>query len=234
MKLSLIIPAYNEEKRIESTLQSYNNYFKDYFDHYELIVVCDGCTDNTADIVRIYAKRYEQIRLLEYDRKLGKGGGLIKGFQHADGDIIGFTDADGATTPDQFRTLIEALSSTTDVAIGSRKMEQSEIIIHQSLGRELVSKAFNLLIRIMFGLQVSDSQCGAKVFKKHSLHSILPHLVTRGFEIDVELLYRAKKQGYTITEVPIKWEHKEDTVFSFSFIPEMFIGLLKIRFIHAH
>ena len=229
MKLSLIIPAYNEEKRIEKTLVDYDQFLQGNYDDYEIIVVCDGCYDQTTKIVEKFAKNNDKIKLLEFEHKLGKGGGLIEGFKQATGELIGFTDADGAISPFEYHQLIESVKNEVDVSIGSRKMKGSKITAHQSKDREFASKAFNILVNFMFDLSVCDTQCGGKVFKKEVIDKILPMLITRGFEIDVELLWQAKKEGYIIKEIPIVWEHKDEATFNFKFIPKMFIGLLKVR-----
>lgn len=229
MRISLIIPAYNEEKRIKRTLLDYNRFLQNNYNDYEIIVVCDGCSDQTPIIVKNFTENNNRIILLEFEHRLGKGGGLIEGFKHTTGEIIGFTDADGATSPLEFKKLIESVMRGNSVAIGSRKIEGAKITVHQSKDREFASKVFNTLVNIMFELDVKDTQCGAKVFEKEVIHKILPFLITRGFEIDIELLWRAKKANYELKEIPIVWEHKEEPTFNFKFIPNMFVGLLKLR-----
>ena len=228
MKISLIIPAYNEEKRIKKTLLDYDRFLQSNYSDYEIIVVCDGCQDHTPMIVKDFTEINSRIKLLEFEHRLGKGGGLIEGFKNAAGEIIGFTDADGATSPFEYKKLIESVMKDVDVVIGSRKVKGAKIAVHQSIDREFASKIFNLFINMVFALSVHDTQCGAKVFKRDVIENILPKLVTRGFEIDVELLWRAKKENYKLKEIPIVWEHKEEAVFNFKFIPNMFIGLLKL------
>lgn len=228
MKISIVIPAYNEEKRIKNTLLDYDQFLKNYLNDFEINVVCDGY-DQTSAIVKNLAENNNRIKLLEFEHRLGKGGGLIEGFKHSTGEIIGFTDADGATAPSEYQKLIESVMKGIDVAIGSRRVKGAKITVHQSVDRELASKMFNILIGILFNLDIRDTQCGAKVFKRDVIEKILPKLITRGFEIDVELLWRAKKENYKLIEIPIVWEHKEEATFNFKFIPNMLIGLLKLR-----
>lgn len=229
MKLSILVPAYNEENRIKKTLLEYNNFLQKNYDDYEIIVICDGCYDQTPTIVKNIAEKNPRIKLLEFGHRLGKGGGLKEGFKHATGDIIGFTDADGATPPTSYNKLIDATIKDTDVAIGSRKIKGAKITTHQSKDRELASKAFNLLVNIIFKLNIKDTQCGAKVFKKEVIKKILPSLTTKGFETDVELIWRAKKENYKLKEIPITWEHKGGETFNFKYIPNMFINLIKLK-----
>jgi len=207
----------------------YSRFLQYNYDDYEIIIVCDGCDDQTPSIVKNFAENDNRIKLLEFDHRLGKGGGLIEGFKHAEGEMIGFTDADGATISSEYKKLIESVCNGNDVAIGSRKIEGAKIIIHQCKLREFASKIFNLLVNILFKLNIKDTQCGAKVFNRDTLKKILPQLKTRGFEIDVELLWRAKNENYKLKEIPLFWEHKEETKFNLKFIPKMFIGLLKLR-----
>jgi glycosyltransferase involved in cell wall biosynthesis len=180
MKLSLVIPAYNEEKRIKKTLLDYDQFLQSNYECYEIIVVCDGCYDQTPLIVKNYSKTNNKIKLLEFEHRLGKGGGIIEGFKHAEGEIIGFTDADGATNPFEYQKLINSVIKGVDVAIGSRRVKGARITVHQSSEREFVSKIFNILVKIIFSLEVNDTQCGCKVFKEEVVKKILPLLITSG------------------------------------------------------
>ena len=227
MELSIIIPAYNEEKRIKNTLKTYNDYIKKKTEKYEFIIVSDG-QDKTAKIVKEFSEKNKKIKLLEYPNRLGKGGAIKEGFKQAQGEIIGFTDADGAISPEEFYKLVKQISTNTDVVIGSRKMKESKIIKHQTSDREIISKVFNILVNTLFRLKITDTQCGSKIFKKEVIDTILPKIKTKGFEIDIEILHQIKINHYTIKEIPITWEHKEEATFNFKFIPEMFFGLIKI------
>ena len=107
-------------------------------------------------------------------------------------------------------------------------MKESKIIKHQTSDREIISKVFNILVNTLFRLKITDTQCGSKIFKKEVIDTILPKIKTKGFEIDIEILHQIKINHYTIKEIPITWEHKEEATFNFKFIPEMFFGLIKI------
>ncbi|MDI6888174.1 MAG: glycosyltransferase family 2 protein [Methanocellales archaeon] len=227
--ISLIIPAYNEEKRIEKSLTDYQAFAGKNYSDYELLVVCDGCTDRTPEIVKEFCRQDSHIKILEFPHKLGKGGGVLEGFKVAKGDLIGFVDADGAVSPEEFDKLVKALNGA-DCAIASRHVATSKILAKQSLLRRTASRGFNLLVRMMFGLPFKDTQCGAKVIKKNIVDDILPKMISRGYEFDVELLWRIKKSGRIIKEVPITWHHKGESRFSLKYAPRMFFGLLKVRF----
>lgn len=221
---SLVIPAYNEEHRIVHLFDTITGFGG------ELIVVCDG-TDRTADVVEgIAAERPDLvIRCLRFDYRLGKGGGVIAGLRAAQAPLVGFFDADGSTSIGEIQRLLSA-SAAADGAIGSRWMDGSKLTVRQSLLRRLESRGFNLLIRVLFGLSYNDTQCGAKVFKRAAVDAILPAMVSRGFEFDVELLWRLKRAGYRIIEIPIEWQNQGDSRVEKRDMIRMLSGLLKVRF----
>jgi glycosyltransferase involved in cell wall biosynthesis len=223
-KYSLIIPAYNEEERITPLFDAITGF------EGELIVVCDG-TDGTADVVdRIATLRKDlNIRYLRFDHRLGKGGGVIAGLMAARSPLVGYFDADGSTGIDEMERLFLMLSAA-DGAIGSRWVPGSTLKVRQSFLRQLESRAFNLLIRILFGLAYHDTQCGAKVFKKSAIDAVLPKIISRGFEFDVELLWRLNRAGFRVIEVPIAWQNKEDSRVRKSDMIRMLSGLFWVRF----
>ncbi len=223
-RFSLVIPAYNEEQRIIPLLDSISG-----FDG-ELIIVCDG-VDTTAEIVgRIAAERPELvIRCLRFDHRLGKGGGVIAGLMAARYPLVGYFDADGSTGIDEMKRLFTTLTPV-DGAIGSRWIPGSTLRVRQSILRRVESRAFNLLIRLLFGLTFHDTQCGAKVFKKSAIDAVLPMMISRGFEFDVELLWRLKRAGYVVSEVPIEWQNKGDSRVQKRDMLRMLSGLFMVRF----
>ena len=221
---SLIIPAYNEEHRISPLFDAI-----DRFDG-EIIVVCDG-KDSTADIVdRIAAQRQDlTIRCLRFDQRLGKGGGVIAGLMAARSPLVGYFDADGSTSIEEMKRLFLLLSNM-DGAIGSRWMPDSTLKVPQSILRQMESRAFNLLIRVLFGLSYHDTQCGAKVFKKSAIDAVVPWMISQGFEFDVELLWRLRSSGFRVTEVPIEWQNKGDSRVHKRDMIGMLSGLFRARF----
>lgn len=220
---SLVIPAYNEEKRIAGLLDGVTQ-----FDG-ELIVICDG-NDATADVVDGIAQKRPElaIRCLRFPLRLGKGGGVIAGLKAARAPLVGYVDADGSTEIDEMVRLFGHLK-TSDAAIGSRWVPGSAPAVRQGLMRRLESRGFNLLIRVLFGLSFHDTQCGAKVFKKSAIDLVVPHLVSRGFEFDVELIWRLARAGCTITEVPVAWQNKGDSHVKKRDMIRMLAGLIRIR-----
>lgn len=224
---SIIIPAYNEELRIKQVIED----LIEEFHGQEIIVVCDG-NDNSKNILKRFAFIYPNIRLLSFDGRLGKGGALIQGFKVAKGAEICFIDADKSVSTDDLKGMFHALHDV-DGVIASRRLKGSKVLIKQPIKRRFASKAFNIFVRILFNLPFKDTQCGAKVFKRDAILDILSDLKTSGFEIDVEILWRFKNNGYRVVEYPITWKHSEGSKFKLSHSFAMFLSLIKIRF-HNH
>ncbi len=221
---SLVIPAYNEEQRISFFLEDAGNFGG------TLIFVCDG-DDKTTDIIMHFSDEHPDIdiKCLNFNRRLGKGGGVLEGIKAADTPFVGFVDADGSTSVSEMFRLFCNLSDS-DCAVGSRWLSASEIVVGQSLWRKFQSRIFNLAVRLLFGLKISDTQCGAKVFKKEAVCAVLPSLVSRGFEFDVELLWRLNEMGFHIEEVPIVWEDRANSRVGSSDGLGMLYALIRIRF----
>jgi dolichol-phosphate mannosyltransferase len=220
---TIIIPAYNEERRIGKVLDDLPG------NDGQFIVVCDG-TDTTAEIVWEFSCSRPGLNLLclKYTKRLGKGRAVTEGFLHADAPVVGFLDADGSTSLDQIRMLMQALDGA-DVVIGSRWLPGSIIPEKQGLSRLIESRIFNLLIRLLFGLKLSDTQCGAKVFKKSAVDAVLGDMISAGFEFDVELLWRLSREGYIIREYPITWTNQGESRVKTGDALRMLIGLVTVR-----
>lgn len=213
-KLSIIIPAKNEEKRIARTLSNYGSYFfarKDILD-VEIIVVINGTTDSTPSIVSEYSSKYPFIRKLITPYSSGKGGAVALGFKSATGDYVGFTDADGAVSPSEFYKLFNFLEETPwlDGAIGSRDFSSV------SKKRRMIARFFNLYARLIFNLPYQDTQCGAKIFKKSLTKEISSKLSDTGWTFDLNLLLVARYLNANIREMNIKWNEKEGSQFLLS------------------
>jgi glycosyltransferase involved in cell wall biosynthesis len=221
---SIIIPAYNEELRIKSVVLSLSESMPEK----EILVVCDGA-DETKSIVKDISVHKPNIRVINFDVRLGKGGAIVEGFKTARGERIGFVDADESVSPKDIKDMFNLLESS-DGIIASRRMKASKILVEQPLKRRVASRIFNIFVRSFFGLPFKDTQCGAKVFKREAIYSILDELETKGFEIDVEILWRLKNKGYNIIEHPIAWKHSEGSKFSLKQSKHMLISLLQIRF----
>ena len=208
-RVSIIIPAWNEENRIYGNLLRYLNYFsKKYGDRFELIVITDGCTDGTSTIVDKFSKNFTGVTHLSYPLRMGKGGSIRAGFKLAKGDVIAFVDADGAVPPEELDKLVQ-VAMKYDGAIGSRWIRGARVLREQPLTRKIASRGFNLLVRLLFGLYFKDTQCGAKAFRRYVIEDVTGELGLSNMAFDVELLYRIVRRGYEVKEVPITWMHRE-------------------------
>jgi len=232
MNLTIIIPAYNEVDRISETLRVYSAACRDR--SAEILVVVNGSSDGTEDLVaRDFLPNQDLIRMIVIPEVVGKGGALMRGFSEARGDVIGFTDADGATPPDSFLKLVDALESP-GIVIGSRWAPGAEVSIPQSRMRRIGSRVFNLVVRIAFGLKITDSQCGAKVMSREVVETVLPRLGSTQWAFDVDLLFQIRRAGYPILELPVQWFDMEGSKVHPVRTPlEMSGSLLRLRLLHS-
>ncbi len=230
MKISLVLPTYNQEEHLDRSLKMYDYFFKQYGEDFELIVVCSACTDDSVGIAKHFAGAWGKghTNVIVSKVNLGKGGAVRLGFQEADGDWIGFLDPDASVTPRQFKKLMREMR-VSDGAIASRRLRESRIVIKQPWWRRYWEHIVNPMIRLVFGLHFKDTQCGAKLFSKKAAKEVLPLLNCTGFEFDVELLWKIKKLGYNVREVPVIWKHRSGSRFKLRYWPSMAWGLLKIR-----
>ena len=209
--LSIILPAYNEAARIGASLDKIAEYAQQHAFAVEVIVVNDGSTDNTADIVREYAERYPWLRLIENPGNRGKGFSVRNGMLHARGDVLLFSDADLSSPIQEADKLVAALQAGDDVAIGSRWVRKELQVVRQPLRRRILGRLFNLALRMVLGLNFKDSQCGFKAFRRSAAELVFSQQQIETWGFDPELLYLAKKAGLRIVEVPVYWAHSEGT-----------------------
>jgi len=201
-QISIVIPAYNEEKRIGRTLLDYLTYFQDK--NAEIIVVLNGCRDNTQKIVAEYENKFQKIlKIIDIKEAIGKGGAVYRGFSEAKGDLIGFVDADRATESMEFDKLINNIGSA-DGIIASRWLKNS-LVFNRSFTRRFASKCYAILVKLIFHLPLTDTQCGAKLFKRKPLLAVLPKLKENGMVFDVELLYQLHLHNFKIKEIATVW-----------------------------
>lgn len=226
MRLSIVIPAYNEEFRIEKTINKILAYLNSKQWDFEIIVVDDGSTDRTYEIVSEF--KNDKIKSLKNNKNVGKGGTVKRGVLASQSSWILFTDADLSTPIEELEKFLKF--QDYDVLIGSRALKESNILAHQPFYRELSGKIFNLFVKLLVIRNIHDTQCGFKLFKRSAAQKIFKKQTLNGFGFDVEDLYIAKKEGYKIKEVPVSWFNSKDTKVKFlknSF--EMLIDLFKIR-----
>jgi dolichyl-phosphate beta-glucosyltransferase len=230
---SVIIPAYNESQRILPTLDRISEYFKNYFINFEIIVVNDGSNDNTLEILLQAKNSIKTLQVTGYDVNKGKGFAIKFGVNISKGDFILISDADLSTPIEEVEKLMFYCESGYDIAIGSRALKESEIIIRQPWWREFMGKSFNKIVRIIANIDFSDTQCGFKLFRGEIGRSLFRKSKIDRFAYDIEILYLAKKEGYKIKEVPIKWLNSPySKVKPFKDSLQCLKDLIKIKLIH--
>jgi len=236
--ISIIIPAYNEEKRIINRLQLLVNFFDNYMGNYEIIVITDGCTDKTHFLVLEFSKKHPQVKLLNFSKRLGKGGAIIEGLRRAGGNIIAIADADNSVAPAELYKLITE-SKNYDVVICSRYSNGACLLIKEPFNRFILGRAFNALVKLMFWRmsKIYDTQCGAKVVKRYVISKILSDLFITGFTFDVNLIYSSLRHGFTVKEVGITYKHIDDYSKVSKNLPRvafgMFFSLIKLRLYYS-
>lgn len=230
LNISVVIPAFNEEKRIGKTLEKTISYFDSLDYPYEIIIVDDGSIDGTLGIVKRFADRYKEVQVLRSDINHGKGFSVRKGMLTSRGQYVLFSDADLSTPIYEVRKMLEWLGKGYDIVIGSRGLRESDIQTHQPWYRENMGKIFNMLVRLIAVRGIKDTQCGFKCFKKEAIKDIFNKQTITHFGFDVEVLWIALKRGYRIKEVPVQWSNdlnsKVNPVLDSI---RMFSGVIKIR-----
>jgi glycosyltransferase involved in cell wall biosynthesis len=242
-KLSLVIPAYNEAGRIEPTLKdlmfTLENNLK-FNTKYELFIVMDGCTDGTPERVRAIIKGHHGVSAIVLPYRLGKGGAIMEAVKHAKGDLIAFVDADGAIPSSELIRLIElTVQDHADLVLGSRYAKNSVLPIRRSFSRSFFSRAFNVLLGLLFWRihNIRDTQCGVKVFTKKLIDTVIEDLIISDFAFDVNLIYSAIQHGFKVKEVGITWIEKSGSKMSDGFYKQsllMAFSLLRLRLYYSN
>lgn len=236
MELSVVIPAYNEEGRLEKSLSQLSDYLSGQYKEYEIIVVDDGSLDGTRSIVEKSAGRIPNLKVISNSKNMGKGYSVKKGVLASSGDIILFSDADLSTPIDQVAKLERVIREEGyDIAIGSRAAGDSVILKRQNILREYMGKIFNMLVHLILMKGIRDTQCGFKLFKRDIALDIFSIQKIDGFSFDAEILYIAKKRGYRIKSVPIIWSNSPNSRVKLLFSSlDMFFDLIRIRRLHGN
>jgi len=218
IKLSIIIPAFNEEMRLPRALVQLRDYFaarRTDFRTIEILVVDDGSADATAQIVEKWTREWPCVRLVSNGRNRGKGYSVRHGMLEARGRISLFTDADLSSPIEESEKLLAAIRAGNQVAIGSRAMDRSLIAVRQSRLRELAGMIFNGFVRVFTGLPFQDTQCGFKAFTARAAQTLFPRQKIERWGFDPELLFLARKFGLPVREVAVKWAHDDRTKISY-------------------
>ena len=228
-ELSIVIPAYNEEKRLPPTFDRIAAWIRASGVDAEIIVVDDGSTDGTARATSDFAARFPGVRLLSNGRNFGKGYSVRRGMLEARGRIALFTDADLSAPVEEAGKLLAALQ-TAEVAFGSRALNRSLIFVHQSRLRELAGIVFNKFVKLVLWIPFVDTQCGFKAFRMDRARILFEQQRIERFGFDPELLYLARRHGLRTVEIPVRWAHDPHTkVNVYSDSVSMFLDLLVIR-----
>ncbi len=227
--VSIVIPAYNEGRRIPQTLDRIFAFLASSPVEAEVIVVDDGSTDDTGTV----AERYQGggLRIVSNERNSGKGFSVRQGVLHSHGDWVLVTDADLSAPIEELDRLMDVASNEhADVVIGSRALDRSRITVRQSRFREIGGIAYNLAVRFVLGLPFHDTQCGFKLFRREPILGVFRKQTIDGFGFDPEVLFLSKRTGLSIREVPVAWGHNEGTkVHLLGDGIDMFLDLVRIR-----
>lgn len=227
--LSVIIPAYNEEKRISKTLLAVDEYLARQNYDYEIIVIDDGSKDNTVSVVKNLAKIVRNLRLIENKENKGKGGVTAQGMLLAKGQYRLFMDADNATAVDHFEKMLPHFRSGFDIVIGSRAVEGAKIAVHQPFYKELFGKAGNLVIQAAAVPGIWDTQCGFKAFTARAAEEIFKQLTITRWGFDVEVLALARFLDFKIKEIPVYWINDPLSHVTLKAYVRVFFDTFKVR-----
>jgi len=212
---SIVIPAYNEQARIGATLTEVVRAVSTHSWNAEVIVVDDGSSDRTVQIVQSFVAQHPYIQLLRNGANRGKGYSVRSGMLHASGEIVMFTDADLSSPIEEAMLLFSAIHEGVDVAIGSRWLAQSRQTIRQPLYRRFFGRCFNFVTRMIMRLPFADTQCGFKAFTRTAAQTVFQLQQIERWGFDPEILFIALKRGYVIREVPVSWAHDQRTRISY-------------------
>lgn len=229
--LSIVIPCYNEQDRLPATVDAIKAYMAAHGIEYELILSDDGSVDRTTEVIKAAMAGAANVHLVTLPHNRGKGRALAEGVAVSKGDRVLLTDADLSTPIDELPKLEAGLDGGAGVAIASRALKGSQIVIHQPIYRVLMGKTFNLIVQVLLLPGLWDTQCGFKLFRGDLARAVFGELKTDGFGYDPEALYLAKRRGEKIAEVPVVWRHSSPTkVAPFRHSLDMFRDVVRTRF----
>jgi dolichol-phosphate mannosyltransferase len=233
--LLLLIPAYNEEGRIQPVLREYAEFFrKNYPGKFKLKVVLNGCRDNTFGVVQGISAEFPEVSAMEFAAPIGKGGALIEGLRLAPlTDLIGYVDADGATAPAALLDLVRH-SAEADCVIGSRWIAGAVLHQAQSGKRQFASRVFHMIVQLFFGMNIRDTQCGAKIIHRAAMEKIHSSLCIADMAFDINLLYLLKRNGFKVLEVPTEWTDKVGSKVTLGKTSlTMLLSVIRLRWIYS-
>lgn len=232
MHLSVILPAYNEEKRLPKTIQSIDGYLKNQNYDYEILVISDGSKDKTAEIAKEMTSVIKNLKVIDNKINQGKGAVVRQGILRARGDYRLFADADNSTSINQIEKMWPEFKKGCDIAIGSRDVKGAVLDPPQPWLRNVIlGEGFKLFRKIIVDLWgIEDTQCGFKCFTKKAVEDIFPKCKINRFAFDPEILLIAKKLKYKIKEIPVYWRNDPESKVNLKSIFKMALDLVKIRY----
>jgi dolichyl-phosphate beta-glucosyltransferase len=231
MHLSVVIPAYNEEKRLPKTLEEIDKYLRNQDYEYEILVVNDGSKDKTAEVVRNQTSVIKNLKLIDNKVNQGKGAVVRQGMLEAKGEFRLFTDADNSTSIDQIEKIWPEFEKSFDIVIASRDIKGAILDPPQPwLRRVILGEGFKIFRKFIVGLwEIEDTQCGFKCFKRKVVEKVFPKCKINRFAFDPEILILAKKMGYKIKEIPVQWKNDPESKVKFKSIIKMAIDLFRLK-----
>lgn len=231
--VDVVIPVYNEERALAKSINTLRGFLKEHLGSdvgFRVVVADNGSTDDTLEVAKKLAAEYPEVTYVHIEQK-GRGRALRRTWLESPADIVSYMDVDLSTGLNAFPRLMQAIQDGYDIAIGSRLMKGSKVY-KRSFKRELTSRCYNLLIKVMFFTRQSDAQCGFKALSRKAAQEIIPLIKNQAWFFDTELLLIARRKGYRIKEIPVTWVDDPDTrVRIVSTVVEDIKGLLRLRFL---
>ncbi len=236
--ISFVIPLYNEEKRLNKTFDALSKLSLPYgLKLDKVIFVSDGSIDNTVRLLERFKKTVrigKSIQILAYKKNRGKGHAIKTGMLESNSDYTLFFDADMSTPLSELKTFMPFIKDGIDVIVGTRKNGESTVIVHQPKYREILGKGFTMITQVVLNLNVSDFTCGFKAFSKRSIKKVFENSKVSGWGYDAEIIFIAKKYGFSIDEKAVIWTNDERTkVKIYKAVPQTFMELWQIRWMHS-
>lgn len=225
-EVTAIIPVFNDKRSLEIAIPQSVEYLSRTTEEFELIIAEDGSTDGSDDLVRRYEQQDSRIRLLHNDERLGRGKALNRAISESRGKIVCYYDVDLATDMHHLPELVHAIRDGADIATGSRLMPRSDIV--RTRGREIASRSYNFLVRLLLQSSLHDHQCGFKAFNKERIIHLLPSVNSNHWFWDTELLVRAQRNGFIVREFPVRWRAGKGTTVKINDIFEMGSSILRL------
>lgn len=230
IKLSVVVPCYNEEKRFQNGFNHYYSYLKKQKYSWELIFVNDGSKDNTYNLMQKFAKDKSHVKIVNYKKNKGKGYAIVQGIKTAKGDIILFTDIDHSVPVETIQSFFKFFESGFKAVIGSRRVKGSKIVVRQQPMRELLGRCFTGFVNLFVCPGVTDATCGFKAFENVTAHKIFEKITIYDWAFDAEILFLCKKLNIDFVQAPVAWSDVKGSKVSLSKdILKSALGILKIR-----